>query len=95
MVTMIITMMTIMAICHNKNNDRYCLANCRRSLRPWGVKAVVIEPGFHKTGITSPELKGARLKAAWDGASPAAKEEYGEGYLKGSKRAFHLKISVW
>jgi NAD(P)-dependent dehydrogenase (short-subunit alcohol dehydrogenase family) len=54
----------------------------RRSMRPWGVKAVVIEPGFHKTAVTSAQMKGDRFTVAWNGASSEAKEEYGKGFLK-------------
>jgi len=54
----------------------------RRSLRPYGVKAVLIEPGAHTTNIISEESNRYHLTSSWDGATPEVKAEYGERYLK-------------
>jgi NAD(P)-dependent dehydrogenase (short-subunit alcohol dehydrogenase family) len=59
----------------------------RRSLRPFGVKAVLIEPGAHKTHLTSTQNCSNLMTAAWNGASAEAKTEYGEEYLKESIKA--------
>jgi len=59
----------------------------RRSLRPFGVKAVLIEPGAHKTHLTSNENYSKLMTAAWNGASAEAKAEYGEEFLKESIEA--------
>lgn len=58
------------------------LVGLRRSLRPFGVKAVLIEPGTHKTHLTSTQNYSNLLTAAWNGASEEAKAEYGEEFLK-------------
>jgi|SRR6218665_1810291 len=66
----------------------YCLFYFRRSLRPYEVKAVLIEPGAHQTAMTTQESFKTRLSAAWNGASSAAKAEYGEGFLKAGNACF-------
>src|SRR6218665_3759808 len=58
------------------------LVDFRRSLRPFGVKAVLIEPGSHKTHLTSTENYFNLMTAAWNGASAEAKAEYGEEFLQ-------------
>lgn len=51
-------------------------------MRPWGVKATVIEPGVHKTPMASVQNYTNRFTAAWDDASPEAQEEFGKKYLE-------------
>ena len=50
----------------------------RRSLYPFGVKAMLVEPGAHKTSI------GLRPRVKSSG-SAEENEEYGEEYFKGCK----------
>jgi NAD(P)-dependent dehydrogenase (short-subunit alcohol dehydrogenase family) len=56
----------------------------RRMMRPFGVTVHIIEPGFHKTNITSKQGLESALRASWEQAPPELKEEYGEEYLSGS-----------
>src|ERR1700733_2869488 len=68
------------------------LGGFRRSLRLFGVKAVLIEPGTHKTNLTSSQNYSNLFTAAWNGASAEAKAEYGEEYLKGCMYLLVIKI---
>lgn len=53
----------------------------RRSMRQWGVKVTVVEPGVHKTPMASVQNYRKCFTAAWDEAPPEAKEEFGKQYL--------------
>jgi retinol dehydrogenase-16 len=52
----------------------------RRSLRVFGVRAALIEPGAHKTPIMERELMGRLIMNGWNQASPESRAEYGERY---------------
>jgi retinol dehydrogenase-16 len=54
----------------------------RRSLYPFGVKAILIEPGIHKTNISSLQNSSRWLEKTWSQCSPETKEEYGEDWYK-------------
>ena len=49
---------------------------------PFGVRALLIEPGFFKTNITAPSTVNGMLERAWASLTPELKEEFGEEYLK-------------
>ena len=66
---------------YSEIHSLFGLVDFRRSLRPFGVKAVLIEPGTHKTHLTSTQNYSNLMTAAWDGASAEAKAEYGEEFL--------------
>ncbi|OWK17060.1 RDH16 [Cervus elaphus hippelaphus] len=53
----------------------------RRELSYFGVKVVMIEPGFFKTAVTSPQALSQGLQASWNQTSPEIKELYGEKFL--------------
>ncbi|XP_026356007.2 short-chain dehydrogenase/reductase family 9C member 7 isoform X3 [Ursus arctos] len=53
----------------------------RRELSYFGVKVALIEPGFFKTNVTSPEKISRAIQEAWDRVSPEVKEIYGEKFL--------------
>ncbi|KAB0344461.1 hypothetical protein FD754_021387 [Muntiacus muntjak] len=53
----------------------------RRELSYFGVKVVMIEPGYFKTTVTSPKALSQSLQASWNQASPEIKELYGEKFL--------------
>jgi len=55
---------------------------CRRSLHIYGCKAVLIEPGFHQTNITSSSNVGNMYQQAWDDLQPEMKAEFGEEFLR-------------
>ncbi|NIG59092.1 short-chain dehydrogenase/reductase family 9C member 7 [Pontoporia blainvillei] len=53
----------------------------RKELSYFGVKGEMIEPGYFKTFVTSPEAISRGLQAAWDQASSEVKELYAETFL--------------
>jgi len=64
----------------------------RRSLRPFGVKAVVIEPGAYMTRLTSEQNVTAAIDSSWNRAPQEAKHEYGEVYFRTFKDTGIKKI---
>jgi len=54
----------------------------RRAMRPFGVKAHIIEPGVHNTNFMSRDVIAQNLNKSWDKLSPEIKKEYGEEFLK-------------
>ena len=78
----------------NNNHVSHWLCCCnRRSMRVFGVKSSLIEPGMHETPIASHDAVRREMEAAWKDASPEVKEEFGDDYLeKGMfvRRAFGL-----
>jgi NAD(P)-dependent dehydrogenase (short-subunit alcohol dehydrogenase family) len=54
----------------------------RRSLRPYNCHAILIEPGFYKTNLTTQANIFAAVEQAWTNSSPQIKEEFGEEYFK-------------
>jgi len=51
-------------------------------MSPFGVKAMLIEPGWHITPMGSKENITNLFLDAWNKALPEIREEYGEDYLK-------------
>jgi len=60
----------------------------RRSLHPFGVKALLIEPGGHKTTLTLREAFEAALHKSWNQATPEVKEEFGKEFFEGCRVNF-------
>jgi NAD(P)-dependent dehydrogenase (short-subunit alcohol dehydrogenase family) len=54
----------------------------RRTIHYFDCKAILIEPGYHKTEISNQERIRANILKAWKEASPEVKAEYGEQYVK-------------
>jgi retinol dehydrogenase-16 len=54
----------------------------RRSLRPYGCKVGIVEPGGHKTNIIAAESMKAAVTNAWNQATPEIKKEFGETYYR-------------
>jgi NAD(P)-dependent dehydrogenase (short-subunit alcohol dehydrogenase family) len=54
----------------------------RRALHPFGIKASLIEPGAHRTNMTTTEHISSVIERTWSQASQDAKEEYGEVYYQ-------------
>ena len=59
----------------------YILFRYRRSLYPFGVKAILIEPGIFKTNMGSFKALSALCEKSWKQATPDARQEYGEEYF--------------
>jgi len=54
----------------------------RRAMRPFGVKALMIEPGVHNTNFMSQEAIAQNVKKSWDRLPPEIQKEYGEEFLR-------------
>jgi NAD(P)-dependent dehydrogenase (short-subunit alcohol dehydrogenase family) len=54
----------------------------RRAMYAFGVKALLIEPGLHRTHITSAANVIQHTEEAWNRTSPEIKEEFGEEFFK-------------
>lgn len=54
----------------------------RQEMQPWGMKVIVLEPGFFATKLSAPEALERDLRKGWDYISKDLKKDYGEGYLK-------------
>lgn len=61
------------------------LCICRRELSFFGVKVIVVQPGYFKTYLTDIENISQSSQYAWDHASEEVKEAYGKTYLANSK----------
>lgn len=53
----------------------------RRSMRVFGCKAILIEPGIHMTPMSSADNLSLWYRSAWEAATPEAKADYGEDYF--------------
>ncbi|XP_061060509.1 retinol dehydrogenase 16-like [Eubalaena glacialis] len=67
----------------------------RRELSYFGVKVVMIEPGYFMTNMTSPEVFNGSLQASWDQASPEIKELYGEKFVANFMKTSNLLKPSW
>jgi len=54
----------------------------RRTMNPFGVKAIVIEPGCHKTNMPSLSNLSASAEKTWSRVPQDVKDEYGEAFYK-------------
>ena len=59
--------------------------NFRRELQPFGISVHIVEPGFHKTNITSSKINCNSLTTAWKRLSPELQKEYGQQYYDTGK----------
>ena len=60
----------------------------RKLLRPYSCKAAIIQPGFHKTPLTSPDLVKRDSDEHWNKLTPEIRKEYGEDYYQKSKENY-------
>lgn len=54
----------------------------RQEMHPWGMKVIVIEPGFFATKLSAPEALERDLRRGWEYINEDLKKDYGEAYLK-------------
>jgi len=54
----------------------------RRSLFPFGVKALLVEPGAHRTAMAARHVIETSLQKSWNQATPEVKTEYGEEFFE-------------
>ena len=78
---MLIIFSWVAQYCHD-NDDDDDDDIIRRSLRPYGCKAVIIEPGSHNTPLNARNNALAMFERAWNQASADIKKEFGEDYFK-------------
>ncbi|XP_078579917.1 retinol dehydrogenase 16-like [Branchiostoma floridae x Branchiostoma japonicum] len=57
----------------------------RRAMRAFGVKVLIIEPGFFRTEINNKENALRLLDHTWQRQSPETRTEYGEEFLQAGK----------
>lgn len=57
----------------------------RVELCHWGMKIILIEPGFFKTNMTGKDTLGSQYDQMWSKLCQIKKLEYGEEFLKKSK----------
>ncbi|XP_078544994.1 retinol dehydrogenase 16-like isoform X2 [Lissotriton helveticus] len=58
----------------------------RRELKPFGVKVVLIEPGFFKTVVTDSKVIQDSIARTWKQASPEVKQSYGQEFFDKSHK---------
>ena len=56
----------------------------RVELCNWGIKTILVEPGFFKTDMTGKDVLGSQLDQLWSRLPEDKKLEYGEEFLKKS-----------
>ncbi|KAK6970170.1 retinol dehydrogenase 2-like isoform X1 [Biomphalaria glabrata] len=60
----------------------------RREVAPFGVKVVVIEPGFFKTTLFNTEFVAREFQNWYDQSSDEVREAYGKDYVSNSTNVF-------
>jgi len=73
---------TSVPYCISKTGVEVFTDGIRRSLRVFGCKAIIIEPGVHKTFLMSEENLIDGYRRIFNDADPEVREEYGEEYFK-------------
>ena len=53
----------------------------RLELKAFGVKVCILEPGFHATNMTAPDLVGKAVRRLFKEAPREVQDEYGEEFL--------------
>lgn len=53
----------------------------RRSVLPFGVKVLCIEPGFFKTSVTDTQILMTNVKMLWEKMPQETRDDYGDDYL--------------
>jgi len=76
------TLADIAPYCVSKYGVEAFTDGLRRSVYPFGVKPILVEPGLHKTNIIA--IKGLQTVAdrTWSKVSPDIKQEFGEDYFQ-------------
>lgn len=65
----------------------------RNELYPFGVKVIVLEPGFFKTALAGPEENIVRLNKLWEKIPQKVKDDYGEEFFEKCK--FTIVVMEW
>lgn len=67
----------------------------RQEMQPWGMKVIVLEPGFFATKLSAPEALERDLRKGWTYISTDLKKDYGEGYLKRGTDSYPYNIILY
>ena len=67
----------------------------RQEMQPWGMKVIVLEPGFFATKLSAPEALERDLRKGWNYISKDLKKDYGEGYLKRGTDSYPYNIILY
>lgn len=51
----------------------------------FGISVHVVEPGFFRTNVSSPQMLESGLRQQWNRASDEVKKEYGDHYVGACK----------
>jgi retinol dehydrogenase-16 len=73
---------TSLPYCVSKYGVEAFTDGLRRALYPFGVKALLLEPGLHRTHIISSGNVQKCMENAWNKTSPEIREEFGEEFFK-------------
>ena len=67
----------------------------RQEMHPWGMKVIVLEPGFFATKLSAPEAMERDLRKGWDYIGKDLKKDYGEAYLKRGTHSYPCNIILY
>lgn len=67
---------------------------CRRTLRLYGCKVSLIEPGFFVTSLTDRANVAAAITKVWSRLPVEIKEEFGEEYYNKCKLPFKMHVAL-
>jgi len=67
----------------------------RQEMQPWGMKVIVLEPGFFATKLSAPEALERGLRKGWDHINDDLKRDYGEAYLKRGTDSYPCNITLY
>lgn len=60
-------------------------------MQHFGIKVSIIEPGFFKTAVTSPDVIDANLRRLWTRLPQDVKDSYGTTYIDECKKKISMK----
>lgn len=81
----------------------YCLSkwgveafsdSLRRDMQHFGIKVSIIEPGFFKTAVTSPDVIDANLRRLWTRLPQDVKDSYGTTYIDEYMKAQNFSLGI-
>jgi len=77
-----ISIAELLPYCTSKFGVEAFTDGLRRAMYPFNIKVIVVEPGWHKTPITSRENLVPLMTKSWNQATPEVQATYGDEYFK-------------